>query len=304
MIQHIGFYATLPALVASCCLYLLYRLHLNSSKMEFRLLFLCLAAMNLFQSAGYLLFAIPSPTIASIAADAYLMSLYFMFACLALFVIGLTRPFKWRHLSVFIPPILLSIVHTQGLIVESYEIRHNSLMHTDGPLAWLMDVYLLTSCFFTGGLLIKGARDESLDSAVTSKCITALVSFIPLIAVFALLVALSMTKHAIPVVIIGPIITLYTALAFYYLTGSRVAEVTNNAPQFYQKLKVAYPALVPENGDIEPDTFSPTAEKKIIEKALEELNGDIDAVARVMGCPAHTLRHKLTQYEIYPDSKT
>lgn len=135
-----------------------------------------------------------------------------------------------------------------------------------------------------------------------SKNLIALSSFIPLIAVFAVVVALSRTSHAIAIGLIGPMISIYTAYTYHYLTRERVVDLSIGVAFFYDRLKLAHLLLETHKSKADLKHFHKEVERQFITEALQEKNYDIYDTADYLGFNHTTLRNKIKEYEIPLDT--
>lgn len=298
MITHIWFYSLLPASVTLCCFILLikaYRTHVSRSTLK---LFINLIILNACQAVAYVLFAI-SPPIAEYAADAYLMTVYFLFIHLLFVALSLREQGepKWSRL-LYIFPILLVCMHLSGLMIESYRVEKNSLMHNDGTLAWTFDLFIIITSLVTVFIFFKNTKAHG-NYARASRNIIALLSFIPLVATFSLLIFLSRTDNPVPVVIVVPIISLYIAFVFYYLSRSEVVDLSVNIG-FYalmKRVRLALLLLEHINTKSELNAFYNALRKQRYSEALAKNNNDFNAAAKELNIHHTTLRNLLKEAE-------
>lgn len=147
MVEHTWLFISLAIVATISCLWLLKRLLTKRASKEFILLFGNLAVMNIFQTLGYAAWHL-SPRLGELSADLYLVSAYFFFTHLLIFSFGLSKsPLTGKKFAaLYIYPVLLTLLHASGLTIESYRIEQNTLMHNDGLLAPLFDIYVLFCC--------------------------------------------------------------------------------------------------------------------------------------------------------------
>lgn len=299
MITHIWFYSLLPALTALYCLLLLKRIWASHGSIAYIKLFSNLMVMNTLQAVAYLLFAV-SPPLAEYVADAYLISLYYLFAHLMILAVSLSEKgantLVVRCIYVF--PLLLTALHLFGYMVESYRVEKNSLMHNDGEFAGLFDLFVIVSSVMTAVIFrynIKHIRD---DQMLASRNMIALISFIPLTLIFCVLIVLSMTENSVPVVIVVPLISIYILLVFYYISRSRIVDLSIGPNFFIKRIKLAWILLesLRTKGDIK--RFQHQLEKQIIQEALKEHNNAIQATADSLKMNHTTLRNKIKEYNL------
>lgn len=299
MIENLWPYAILPLVPAAICLLLLTKLYKNRAQGHYLKLFSNLMLMNIAQAIGYVAFSV-DPIAAERMADLYLISGYFFFTHLLMTAICLSNnQLLFKRLSLnwlYLAPLSLTVLHISGFIVESYRMEQNAVMHNDGTLAWCLDAYILSTCMITIALLCKNIKSNKGNRMLASKNMVALISFVPLVAVFILLVILSTTRYAIPVVVIGPVITLYTAMTFFYISRQRVIDLSIGLKFFYDRLKLAYLLLETHKTKDNLKSFSKAVDKQFIKEALEENNRHIQATADYLGMNHTTLRNKIKEY--------
>lgn len=291
----------LPLLSAGCCSWLLIKLAREKAPTHFQLLFSNLMAMNLSQACGYMAFAV-HPNIGELFADAYLISAYFFFTHLMISAVQLgNAPPPLRKLApVYIFPVILTALHLAGFIVDSYRFEQNALMHNDGSLSACLDVYIIASCFFTVAVLRRNTKQPGMERMQTSRNLVALLSFVPLVAAFLIIVVLSSTKYAIPVVVIGPLITIYTALSFYYVSRKKVVDLSIGIRFFMDRVLLAYALLETHKSKQDLKAYSKAVDKQFIKEALHENGNNIQETANFLGINHTTLRNKIKEYELSP----
>lgn len=299
MTQNIGIYVLFPALAFISCLSLYIKLLTRQSNRASLLLFANMTLMNLALVVLQLLLP-HSPIIAEYMADAYLIFTYFFFAHLVFFALNLSaKPLKAiQYQILYAFPVLLTLFHLSGFMIESYRFDHNSLMHNDGMLAWCFDVYAVVSCFATVSFLFQNLRQCKDDRILISKNIIAILSCIPLVLVAFIIVLLSRSDHPVPVVILGSSITLYTAVTFFYLSRDKVADVSIGIAFFFARLKLAYQLLETDKTKMDSKQFNKQLERQFIKEALVAADGNIQAAADYMQVNHTTLRNKIKEYDI------
>ena len=299
MIENVWFYSSLPLISALCCLFLLRKLITNKKGLVYTLLFSNLALMNLTQSVGYLVLSM-SISVGKYVADVYLITLYFFFAHLFLFVCYLSNdPIKPKHRRIiYLFPFLLTFLHINGWMVDGYRIEHNTPMHNDGPLAWCFDLYIITVSLATPALLWQNIKNNLGDRMLVSKNAITLISFIPLTIAFAIIILLSRTQYAIPVVIIIPTISIYTAITYYYISRDKVIDLSIGLSFFCERIKLAYLLLEIHKTKTDLKTFNKAVEKQFIQEALEEQNYNIQETADYLDINHTTLRNKIKEYSL------
>lgn len=303
MINNLWMYAALPLAPTILCALLLHKLYRKKSDRHFIRLFANLLLMNVSQAIGYLLFSI-SPFYAEYAADIYLISAYFFFTHLMMTSLYLSGLYSFgennRVFLLYSFPLALTGLHALGFIVNGYRVEQNTLMHNDGSLAWCLDAYILSSCILTVSILIKNVKRAKTqkDRMLTSRNLIALVSFFPLVFAFFVIVALSTTRYAVPVVVIGPCITFYTAFAFYYISAERTIDLSIGFRFFFDRLKLAYLLLVTHKTKSDLKAYSKAVDRQFIREALRENAGQIQLTADALQVNHTTLRNKIKEYKL------
>lgn len=294
MISHIWFYSLLPAFVALCCTLLFIKAYFSGAGSAYIKLFANLIILNTFQAVAYILFAI-SPSVAEYAADAYLMSVYFLFSHLLLLALSLREQGepKWGHF-LYVFPVTLVAMHLSGLMIESYRVEKNSLMHNDGVLAWMFDLFIIVSSLMTAIIFFTNTKARD-NHKLASRNIIALVSFIPLICTFSLLIIVSRTEYAVPVVIVVPIISLYIASVFYYISKSRIIDLTIGPAAFFKRVRLAFLLLESLKTKGELDDFNNQLRQQRYREAMEKHNNDFNAAAAELKVHHTTLRNSLKE---------
>ncbi len=304
MVNHLWFYSSLPFIAAVICCYLLGKLLVKKSNIGALLLFSNLALLNIIQAALYLALSY-SQVIGEYFADAYLITAYFFFAHLTLFAVSLSKkpvtPIK--HYLMYVLPGVLTVFHLSGLMVDGYRFEQNALMHNDGPLAWCFDVFALVSCIAAAAILFNNIKANRGNRMLTSKNIIGLISFVPLILAFFIIILLSATPYAFPVVIVGSLITIYTALAFYYLLRDSVVDLSIGLTFFWRRLSLAYLLLETHKTKTDLKTFTKAVEKQFINEALELHKGNIQETADYLGINHTTLRNKIKEYDVISENE-
>ncbi len=301
MINNLWMYAALPMVPAVLCVFILIRLYKRKMGNHYIKLFSNLVLMNFSQAIMYVLFSF-SVKAAGYAADAYLIAAYFFFTHLMMTSIFLSdRKNIFINISsdwLYAFPLLLTFLHFNGLMVESYRVEQNSLMHNDGSFAWCFDLYIMISNILTIYFLLRNVKHCKKQRMTVSKNLIAIISFIPLIIVFFIVVALSSTKYAIPVAVIGPTITFYTALSFYYISQERVIDLSIGGRFFWDRLKLAYKLLETDKTKADMRTFHKHIDKQFIKEALYENDRQIQATADYLRINHTTLRNKIKEYSL------
>lgn len=297
-------YSLLPFFSAAVGLYLLKRLIDKKSPVESLLLFINIVLVNAVQSIGYIVWPYIE-TGHQYFADAYLIALYFLFAHLLLFSISLSGKsarYQYRYL-IYIFPVILTLLHIAGFMVEGYRIDGYVILHNDGELAWCLDFFVLMSCIAAATIFGKNMKANFHDKVLASKNIIALVSFIPLILAFTVVDLLSRTLYVVPIIVIGPLVTLYAALSFYYLHKERVIYLSVGLVFFMSRLKLANKILELNNTRADVRTYTKAVEKQIILEVLGRHQGKIQEAADYLGMNHTTLRNKIKEYDVITERK-
>ena len=294
MITNIWFYSLFSAVVAVFCTVLFIKAYRSRANTAYLKLFSNLVAMNILQMVGYLLFSF-SPNIAEYAADAYLISLYLLFVHLPLLALSLSKQGtpSWARYC-YIVPLLMVILHLCGFMVESYRIEKNALMHNDGELAYIFDAIVIISCVLTGAIFWRNGQQCD-DNLRASRNIIALISFVPLILASMVLVTLSMGEHAIPVVVVAPSVSLYIASVFYYISRSRVIDLSIGPAAFTKRVKLALLLLESLKTKSDLDTFNHQLRIQRYREAMIKHNNDFNAAADELKVHHTTLRNGLKE---------
>ncbi len=238
MINNVWLHSLLPFAVAIICLSLLLRLYKNKSDLVYKRFFITLMLMNAFQSAGYVMFSF-SPKNAEWLADAYLIVLYFFFVHLVMIALSLS---KWSFRAVvvnslYIPAVILAVLHLSGLMIDSYRVEQNSLMHNDGKLSWLADVFMLGSCVVAWSIHLVNIKSID-DRVLVSKNILSLSCFAVIIIVLFSIVLLSTTDNPVSLAIAGPAISAWTAIFFFYISRKRIIDVSINLFYLLARIRI------------------------------------------------------------------
>ena len=293
MISAFLFYSLYPTLVALLCLLLLHKAYKSGAGLPYLKLFANLAAINICQIIIYLSLQ-SSFQVASYAADAYLISAYFLFTHfmqLALYLSERDRGSWPKYL--YIPPIMLTCLHFSGLMVESYRLENNAILHNDGDFAWVFDIFLLSASIITVITFFINSRQIKINHLLASKNIIALISFIPFILASSIIVILSNTEHTIPVVIIIPSISLYIVCLFYYISRSRIIDLTIGPRAFIRRLKIASLLLSNLRTKKDLDDFNRQLQLLKYTEAMQKHSYNYNAAADELKVHPTTLRNAL-----------
>lgn len=290
MITNIWFYSVFPLCAAIFCLALLKKAYKANANTPYIKLFANLAILNILQCTGYILFAI-SPPIAEYIADAYLISLYFLFIHLLMVALSLSphgSPAWGNYFYAF--PLALTALHLMGLMVDSYRIEHNSLMHDDGRLGWCLDVFVLFSSVLSAFVFIRNNKKIQNNNVMASRNIIAIYSFFPLIGALVGLSALSKTSYALPVVIVVPAISIYIMATFYYISRSQIIDLTIGWKGIRQRLYLLEQGLGQLNNKRDFDHLSYKWREQLYKEAMERNNNDYKAASEDISVSESTLR--------------
>lgn len=243
MIENIWLYSSLSGVVAFFCGFLAYRSFKSGALTVYPRLFANLALMNTLQTIAYIMFSF-RPDIAEYGADAYLIAWYFLFAHLPMLSLSLSKNDYSKYFKyLYILPVALAIFHAAGLMIESYRVENNSLMHNDGVLSWTFDLFIILSSVVTILIFIINSKKITTDYLQASRNIIAAISFIPLVIAFSIIIFLSRTEYSIPVVVIIPIISAYITLVFNYIRSSKIIDLSIGPAAIIARFKVAYMSL-------------------------------------------------------------
>lgn len=218
MVNAFLFYSLYPTLVVILCVLLLHKAYRSGAGLPYLKLFANLALINICQAIAYVSLEF-SIIFAQYMADLYLISAYFLsvhFIQLALYLSEDDRGSWSKYL--YIAPIILTLLHFSGLMVDSYRIENGVLLHNDGFFAWAFDVFIILSSVITIIAFTHNFIHNKKNELIASKNMIALISFIPFVLISTFLIVLSNTQHVISVVIIIPSITVYIVAIFYYIS--------------------------------------------------------------------------------------
>jgi hypothetical protein len=293
MISALLFYSLYPTLVALLCLLLLHKAYRSGAGLPYLKLFLNLALMNFCQALGYVILVF-SNTYAQYMADFYLICAYFLFSHfiqLALYLSEKDRGYWPKFL--YIPPIILTSFHLSGFMVDSYYLQNNAMLHNDGIFAWAFDAFLIVASVTTITVLFINIRQIKSNYLLASKNIIALISFFPFILSASIIIILSNTEVAIPVVIIVPSISLYIVSIFYYISRSQVIDLTIGPKAFIKRLKIASLLLSTLRTKKDLDNFNRQLQLLKYTEAMEKHRNNYNAAADELKVHPTTLRNAL-----------
>lgn len=298
------FYMLLPVLSVTVCLFFLKNFFGKKANNECLLLIIHLICINGIQVLLYLTWSYSS-VLTGYIADIYLITAYFFFVQLVLFSMSLSgKPISslFRRL-LYVVPVIFTVLHLMGLMVEGYRIEGYVIYHNDGVLAWCFDLFVIASCVATAILLRKNKKESPNDGVDASKSIIAPISFLPLIVVFITLVVLSRTEYVIPVVVVVPLISIYAAITFYYLQRNSVADLSFGVRFFFERLWLANKLLEMESSKSELRSYKKEVERLFILEVLEKHHGNIQETADYLEMNHTTVRNKIKEYEIVQAEK-
>lgn len=295
MIENIWFYSSLSGLVTLFCAFLASRAFKSSAPTAYIRLFVNLATMNLLQTVAYLMFVF-SPELARYGADAYLIAWYFLFAHLPMLAVSIAQKDYRQYFKYFyIVPVILTSFHVSGLMIDSYRVEDNSLMHNDAELAWTFDFFIIFSSVITISIFMINAKKITDDYLLASRNIIAAISFVPLLMAFSLIIVLSRTQYAIPVVVVIPIISAYITLIFNYVRSSKIIDLSIGPSAILERFKVAYMSLtvLQTRGDVEKITEQLKYRKYV--EALRRHRNDYKAAAKELKVHPSTLYSRINK---------
>ena len=150
-------------------------------------------------------------------ADVYLIAAYWLFANILLLTNTLSDE-QLEHLRwVYLAPAILSVMHVAGLLTDGYRIENGSPMHNNSALAWVGDAYLIMCLLGVGAIVVSNLKRN--DEVVwISKNWVFLFSLIPMVLGFGYVVVASAGPNPVSLVTIGPLMIVWVALTFYYLS--------------------------------------------------------------------------------------
>jgi hypothetical protein len=293
MISAFLFYSLYPTLVVVLCILLLHKAYRSNAGFPYLKLFANLAIINIFQIILYT--ALPTSfVIASYAADAYLITAYFLFTHfmqLALYLSENDRGSWPKYL--YIPPVILTVLHLSGFMVESYRLENNAILHNDGAYAFMFDIFILFAAIVTIVTFVINSRQIKQDCLLASRNIIAVISFVPPVITGMLLIILSNTEHVVPVVIIAPTMSLYIVAVFYYISRSQVIDLTIGPRAFLRRLKVASLLLSSLKTKKDLDDFNRQLQLLKYTEAMKKHRNNYNAAADELKMHPTTLRNAL-----------
>ncbi|MFT7222251.1 MAG: hypothetical protein ACI8Z1_003875 [Candidatus Azotimanducaceae bacterium] len=255
-----------------------------------RALFVSIATMAFAQTAGFLIW--PYSIEATFHfADLYLITGYWMFAIIVLFVNSLSEhPLKL--LLLLLAPAVMTGLHLSGLSSNGYVIRDMSPMHLDGPMSPVVDSYLIFCLGAVVGLVIYNLKQNDEDMYL-SKNLIFLVSLIPLIAIFSSVIIINLLEPRVSLRAVGPITMIWAALVFGYLSRNQVISLASGTIALNRFGLV--PFVLEGNLLDNLDSLTEETEKQAILEALK-LYDTKAAAAKALGISRAKLYRKLKLY--------
>jgi len=259
-------------------------------------LFGCLLLMGLSQFLGYVV-AAWWPEHTRYFADAYLISAYFFFATLALFALNLNPEHRVNHqLFFYLLPTALAVLHVGGFMVESYRFEQNSLMHTDGPMAPAFDLFALFCCMATIGIARLNIKQFPNDGQLLTKSKLLLWSFAPIAICFGVLIVLSKTDYAISLAVVGPLIIIYTAIAYFYIAKKQIIDCSIGSTALRQRAKLAYQLIAMQKLKDSLKELNRKIQQQFITEAFFENGSSYRAAAEQLGYDESYVRKQIKEY--------
>ncbi len=224
-------------------------------------------------------------------ADIYLIALYWLFTNMLLFANSLSGEESAFNLKyAYVAPSILTVLHILGFMTDGYRIEQSSPMHNDGELAILGDFYMITCAI--GVLVIATTnRKRSRDPVSVSKNTLFLISLVPMGIVLAVVLLLSMGDYAISLVVIGPLIFIYTACTFAYLSRHKVINLSNGVRGFWNRASVALGYLEAETG--EASAIERDIKRQDLLEYLQQNDYSVSKAARAKGINRSTFRRQM-----------
>lgn len=286
-------YSLYPAFVAAFSILLFLKAYKSNAGTHYLALFGNLIVINICQTIIYAV--IPySFTAAGYAADIYLIAAYFLFTHFILLALNLSESKRgnWTQ-YLYVPPVILAILHISGLMIEDYRFVDSAIVHSDGSFSWAFDAFLLSASIITVATFFINVRQIKNDHLLQSRNLIALISFIPFIIAASILVILSNTAHVVPVVIIIPSLSLYIVLVFYYISRSQIIDLTIGPSAFIKRLKVAYLLLSSLRTKKDLDDFNRQLQLLKYNEAMQKHQNNFNAAAEELKVHPTTLRNAL-----------
>jgi hypothetical protein len=289
----IWFYSVFPCFAAICCLFLLFKAMRSGAATVYLKLFANLVTMNFLQAIGYVILVFSRP-VAEYMADAYLIAAYFLFAHFMQLALYLSEKERgaWTQ-WLYLPPVILTVLHLSGMMVDSYHFEENIMLHNDGVYAIIFDVFIVLSSIVTISTFIINSRSIKQDCLLVSKNIIAVISFIPFVLSAVVIVVLSNTQYAVPVVVIIPSLSLYIVMVFYYISRSQIIDLTIGPRAFLKRLRVASLLLSSLNTKKDLDDFNRQLQILKYNEAMQKHRNNYNAAAEELKMHSTTLRNAL-----------
>ncbi len=282
----------LPLLAAFLCIKALSKSNLDISA---KLLFICMLTMSLCQAIG--LPIIPySVNTAAFFADSYLITMYFFFASLVIFVYRLSNK-KNGIFFLYLIPLILTVLHLSGLMVTGYRAEQSSLMHDDGKFSFLFELEALLAIVGSLTISILNRRFED-DQIVLAKNMIISYSFIPLAMVTVLLVILSATDYAISATYVSPPIIIYSALIYGYVSNPKVIDISTGISHLPARLKLAIDFIFISANKTELDNCFEQEEKQILMELYLKHKGNTELMANDYGVNQSYIDNKIDELDI------
>lgn len=305
MIQNIAFHCFIPLVAVYLCL----RWLKLSPKPTFegKTFFINLAAMNMALSAGYFTIGTIGVEAGKSFADLYIIVGYFLFAHMLLFARSLSsKPIILKERAYYyIAPVILTFFHLNGWMVLDYRVEQNALMHEDGPLAHLTELYVLV-CFFAGFYLIRtNIKDTNNPHELKAKNYIAGLSIIPLVFIFGFFLLLSLTPWAITIVVVGPVVSCYTAYIAYKLSDDYVVDLSKGLDNYRKRWEICKAVLFKGNHSKDRDDVLIKLKKQHYIEVLQdhgwpksELREIIDSCAEELGVTTSAVRKNIILWDL------
>ncbi|MGS2716592.1 hypothetical protein ACVBE9_00325 [Eionea flava] len=239
--HEIWFYSVYPLVVSVICCFLYCKAWKSGAASEYLRLFSNLTIINLCQVAIYLFIPFYF-VVAEYIADFYLIAAYFLFAHLLQLSLSLSETYRgtWPR-YIYIVPVVLTVMHLLGLMVESYRIAADgTILHNDGTHSIYFDVFGIVACISTiviFGINVKTVKDDYVNS---SRNLIALLSFVPFILGAVYLIVRSNTDNPVSVVYVVPTMTLWIALVFYYISKGSIVDLTLSPQGHIERFKLMH----------------------------------------------------------------
>lgn len=281
--ETLAYLLSLPPFIAATLCGLLV---LKNSGLTARIHFFTLAFMSLCQGSGYIAYTANFNEISELCADLFNCGLYFMFTNLVMISAHLDeRLTKKISYSLYGAPLLLVVFYATGFMVEGYKIQNQSLMHIDGVLAWVGDYYQMLCV--VAFLVILCWNSVQLKDVERYKNLAMLLSLFPLAALFGLVILLSTTEYALSFAIVAPVMTLYMAISYHFITRD----------SFVRRISLALKVLRPGFNNAETEEVVEGLHRLHMEDALKQSDSARGA-AEAMDLPYSTFRARIRKLKM------